>query len=86
MRAINNYILVEEVNRQERTDSGILLSASDKEGMRYKYGKVLNVGEEVGRIVSKDDEIFFDKSRSFKMMYDGKQITVIRLPDVIAVL
>jgi co-chaperonin GroES (HSP10) len=86
MRAINNYILVEEVNRQEKTESGILLSGADKENFRYKFGRVLNVGEEVGQVVSKDDEIFFDKSRSFKMMHDGKQITVIRLPDVIGVL
>lgn len=84
MQAIGKNIIIEQIDEEVKTGSGILLSAEDTKGMRYGKGKVLSPGTDVSKI-AKGDVIYYDKSQSFLMVAAEKQVTVIQERDVILV-
>ena len=84
-RVIGSYIVIEEINEEVSSDSGLLLGANDVNELRYHKGKVVMPGTDV-ETVSADDVIYYDKSGSFKMSLNGRAIVVIRERDVVIVL
>lgn len=84
MRAIGKNIIIEVVNEQVKTQSGLILSSSDKNEDRYRKGIVLHVGDEVNGI-NDFDVIYYDISRSFSINISGKNYTVIQERDIIIV-
>ena len=50
MKPLNKYIIVDDIEEQITTDSGLLLSGKDKEDMRYQKAKVVVPGTEVNII------------------------------------
>lgn len=85
MRAVNKYILIDEVNEEVKTESGFFLSANEAESMRYKRGVVVEPGNMV-EAVNRGDEVLYDKARGFSMIIHGKTYGVITENDVIVVL
>lgn len=85
MKAIGKNIIIESVNEEVRTESGLLLSAKDADGFRYKRGIVVSPGTEVTAILS-GDEIYYDKSHSYVMLIGEKPYTIIQERDVVVVL
>ena len=47
MRPISKYILIEPIEEEVRTESGILLTNDEAQSRRYHKGKVYSVGNEV---------------------------------------
>ena len=47
MRPIGKFIIIVPIEEEHKTDSGILLSASDIDHFRYKKGKVIKSGDHV---------------------------------------
>ena len=45
MRAINNFIIIDKIEEEVRTDSGLILSGEDVSQMRYAKGKIKTVGD-----------------------------------------
>ncbi len=84
MKPINKYIVVETIKEDIKTESGILLSAQDKEGFRYNKAKVIAPGTEVNSI-AKGDVVYYDKARSFTMIISGEPRTIIQERDVVVV-
>lgn len=85
MKPLNKYIIVDDIEEQITTDSGLLLSGKDKEDMRYQKAKVLVPGTEVN-IINKDDVVYYDKSRSFTMIINKEAKTIILERDIVVVL
>jgi len=81
MKVINDYILIEKLSEERKTEHGILLSGHDAKDMRYRKGKVLSSGN-----LNEGDTIYYDKTRSFALIVEGKEVTVIRMADVVVVL
>lgn len=84
MRAIGKYIVIEKVEEQEQSNSGLLLSAQDTKNFRYGKGKVLSVGTEVVAI-KEGDSIYYDSRQEFTMIVEGEKRTVISERDVVLV-
>lgn len=84
MQAIGKNIVIEHIDENIKTDSGLLLSGEDAKQMRYGKAKVLSPGTDVTKI-NKDDVIYYDKVQSFIMIVGEKQVTVIQERDVILV-
>lgn len=84
MIAIGKHIIVETVEKEQKTDSGLLLSAEDSNNFRYKVGIVVAEGTDVSSI-KKGDEIYYDKSRSYTMLINEKPYTIIREAEVVVV-
>lgn len=84
MKAIGKNIVVENIEEEVKTGSGMILSGEDTKQLRYGKAKVISPGSDVANIKA-DDIIYYDKVQSFIMIVDDKQVTVIQERDVILV-
>lgn len=84
MKAIGKYIVIESIDEEIRTESGLILSGKDADGFRYKKGLVVNVGTDVSSI-SEGDKVYYDKGHSFTMVINESPYTIIQERDVVVV-
>lgn len=85
MRAVNNYIIIQETVEEKKTSSGLLLTHDMSEEMRYGKGVVHEVGDKVS-VVQKGDSIYFDKRQGHQVRLEGVLYGVIREPDVVVII
>ena len=85
MKPINKYIIINKIEEEMTTDSGLLLSDADANSFRYKKAKVVKPGTEV-KTVNSDDLIYYDKHAGFDMIIEKATYTVILERDVVVVL
>jgi len=85
MKPINKYILVSKIDEEVKTSSGLLLSAEDVEGFRYRKAEVIKPGTEV-KDINQGDIIYYDKRSGYTMLIDDSPVTVILERDVVVVL
>ena len=85
MRPIGKFIIIVPIEEEHKTDSGILLSASDIDHFRYKKGKVIKSGDHV-EVINEDDIIYFDKNAGHSMLLNDQPYTIIQERDVVVVL
>lgn len=85
MQPINKYILINSIDEQIQTESGLLLSGSDNEKFRYKKGQVERPGTTVD-CVKEGDMIYYDKNAGYTMIINDTPYTIILERDVVVVL
>ena len=85
MKPIGKNLIVKNINEEITTDSGLVLSGTDVDAMRYKKALVIESGTEVS-FIKKDDIIYYDKSHGFTMLIEDKPHTIIQERDVVVVL
>ncbi len=85
MKPIGKYIIIQPIEEQLKTKSGLLLTATDANEFRYKKGKVIKPGTNVNEI-SEQDNIYYDKSAGFSLLLNDITYTVITERDVVVVL
>lgn len=84
MKPIGKYIAIEPMHEEMKTEGGLLLSAQDADGFRYKKGTVIASGTEVFNIHA-GDVIFYDTGAGHTMMISSRVVTMIREGDVVVV-
>ena len=84
MKPINKYIVVKDIEEEVKTESGLLLSSTDKDSFRYCKALVVEQGTEVNSI-AKGDVVYYDKARSFTMIIKDEPMTIIQERDVVVV-
>jgi co-chaperonin GroES (HSP10) len=84
MIAIGKNIIIETVEKEVKTESGLLLSAHDANDFRYKTGIVVVPGTDVS-VIKAGDEIYYDKNNSYTMVINDKPYTIIHERDVVVV-
>ena len=84
MRAIGKYIIIQPIEEEIKTKSGLILSGEDANQFRYKKGKVVEPGTEVPHIKA-GDVIYYDKAHGFTMIIQENQYSVIQERDVVVV-
>ena len=86
MKAVGNYLVIEEVKQKPtKTKGGLLLTDKIKEDIRYRQGIVKSVGSLV-QGVKVDDNIYYDKHAGFNVEIDENIFLVIKQQDVVIVL
>lgn len=85
MKPIGKYVIIQTIEEEIKTKSGLLLTASDVEEFRYKKGKVIKSGTHVKEI-SDNDLIYYDKSAGFSLLLNDNPYTVITERDIVVVL
>ena len=85
MKPIARYILIEPIEEEIKTESGILLSGDEAHKRRYQKGKVHSIGHHVESI-NADDIIYYDHRSAHTLLMEGSKITVIQEKDVVIVL
>tara|TARA_R100001594_G_scaffold130645_2_gene169863 strand:+ start:872 stop:1129 length:258 start_codon:yes stop_codon:yes gene_type:complete len=84
MRAVNYYIIVENIKKSPKKIAGLeIIDKLDTEN-RYTKAKIISVGNKVEGI-NIDDIIHYDKTRGHGITFEEKQYSVIQIPDVVIV-
>jgi len=84
MKAIGKNIVIEKIEEEVTTDSGLLLSNEDAKAFRYQKGKVLLPGTEVCHL-KENDIIYYDTRQAYTLVINGTQSTIIQERDVVVV-
>lgn len=85
MVPINKYVIINSIDEQIQTESGLLLSGSDNEKFRYKKGQVVKPGTNVD-CVKEGDLIYYDKGAGYTMLINDIPYTIILERDIVVVL
>lgn len=85
IRPLNDKILVKMKEYQDKTKSGIILSSSTKESLQI--AKVVEVGNKTDtNYIKKGDTIIVNKNAGDEVQYQGKEYSVIKMEDILAVI
>ena len=86
MKAVGNYLVIQEIKEKPtKTKGGLLLTDKIKEDIRYRQGVVKSVGSLV-QGVKANDNIYYDKHAGFNVEIDENIFLVIKQQDVVIVL
>jgi chaperonin GroES len=92
LKPLGDRVIIELVESEEKTASGIVLPDSAKEKpqegkvVAVGTGRVLDNGERVALEVSVDDRIIFSKYSGTEVKYEGAEYLVLRESDILAVI
>ncbi|MCH6269469.1 MULTISPECIES: co-chaperone GroES [Neobacillus] len=91
LRPLGDRIIIELVESEEKTASGIVLPDTAKEKpqegkvVAVGTGRVLDNGERVAVEVSEGDRIIFSKYAGTEVKYQGTEYLILRESDILAV-
>lgn len=92
LRPLGDRIVIELVESEEKTASGIVLPDSAKEKpqegkvVAVGTGRVLESGERVALEVSVGNRIIFSKYSGTEVKYQGNEYLILRESDILAVI
>lgn len=92
LKPLGDRLIIETVQKEEKTASGIVLpdSAQEKpqEGrvVAVGSGRVTDNGERVALEVEAGDSVIFSKFAGTEVKYEGKEYLILRESDVLAVM
>lgn len=91
IKPLGDRVIIELVETEEKTASGIVLPDSAKEKpqegkvVAVGSGRVLDNGEKVALEVSVGDRIIFSKFAGTEVKYEGTEYLILRENDILAV-
>jgi chaperonin GroES len=91
LKPLGDRIVIELVQSEEKTASGIVLPDSAKEKpqegkvVAVGSGRVLDSGERVAVEVSVGDRIIFSKYAGTEVKYQGNEYLILRESDILAI-
>jgi len=85
MIAIGKNVIIQPIEEELKTQSGLLLTAADVGEFRYKKGKVIKQGTDV-QAIKANDIIYYDKSAGFSLLINNTSYTIITERDIVVVL
>lgn len=92
LKPLGDRILIETVESEEKTASGIVLPDTAKEKpqegrvIAVGNGRITDNGERIALEVSEGDKIIFSKYAGTEVKYDGKEYLILRESDVLAII
>lgn len=92
LKPLGDRIIIELVEQEEKTASGIVLPDSAKEKpqegkvVAVGSGRVTDNGEKIAPEVAEGNKIIFSKFAGTEVKYDGKEYLILRENDILAVI
>lgn len=92
LKPLGDRVVIELVETEEKTASGIVLPESAKEKpqegriVAVGTGRVLDSGERVAPEVKEGDNIIFSKYAGTEVKYEGNEYLILRESDILAVI
>ena len=84
MKAVNHYIIIEQIKEGPKKVGGLVLTDEINEDNRYLKGKVISVGNKVEGI-KENDVIYYDKHAGHGIQHKDKFYGVIKQLDVVLI-
>ncbi|MFD1851569.1 co-chaperone GroES [Oceanobacillus bengalensis] len=91
IKPLGDRVIIELVEQEEKTASGIVLPDSAKEKpqegkvVAVGTGRVLDNGERVALEVSEGNRIIFSKFAGTEVKYEGTEYLILRENDILAI-
>ncbi|HLU22075.1 co-chaperone GroES [Lederbergia graminis] len=92
LKPLGDRVVIELVESEEKTASGIVLPDTAKEKpqegkvVAVGTGRVLDNGERVALEVSEGDKIIFSKYAGTEVKYQGTEYLILRESDILAII
>ncbi|AZB41401.1 MULTISPECIES: co-chaperone GroES [Bacillaceae] len=92
LKPLGDRVIIELVESEEKTASGIVLPDSAKEKpqegkvVAAGTGRILDNGEKVALEVAAGDRIIFSKYAGTEVKYEGTEYLILRESDILAVI
>ena len=92
LKPLGDRVIIELVQSEEKTASGIVLPDTAKEKpqegkvVAVGTGRILENGERVALEVSQGDTIIFSKYAGTEVKYEGTEYLILRESDILAVI
>lgn len=92
LKPLGDRLIIEPVEKEEKTASGIVLPDSAKEKpqegrvVAVGSGRLTDKGERVAMEVAEGNSVIFSKYAGTEVKYDGKEYLILREDDVLAVI
>ena len=84
MKAVNNYIIVENIKIEPKKIGGLIMTEELDDDNRYIKAKVISTGNLVEGIKD-NDIVYYDKHAGHVIDYNGNEYQVITIKDVVLV-
>ncbi len=84
MKAINDYIVVDQLKEGPKKVGGLLLTDTTDSDNRYKKAKVISVGN-LADIIKEGSMVMYDKHAGHNITYEESLYRVIKLRDIVLV-
>ena len=84
MKAVNYYIIIDQIKDEPKKVGGLILTESVDDDNRYLKAKVISIGNLVEGICV-DDIIYYDKHAGHDISFKDKLYRVIQDKDVILI-
>jgi co-chaperonin GroES (HSP10) len=84
MKAVNHYIIIEQIKEGPKKVGGLILTDEINEDNRYLKAKVISIGNLVEGIHT-DDIIYYDKHAGHGIQHKDKFYGVIKQMDVVLI-
>ena len=90
VRPLGDRVVIKNVETEETTKSGIILTSSAKEKPQYAYviavgpGGVVD-GKEITMQVKEGQKVIYSKYAGTEVKVDGEELIIVRQSDILAV-
>ena len=84
LKPLGDRVIIEIVEAEEKTASGIVLPDSAQE--KPQQGRIIAVSEKTNFDLKEGDNIIFSKFAGTEVKHQGKQHSILRETDILAVL
>ncbi|HLS24235.1 MAG TPA: co-chaperone GroES [Pseudogracilibacillus sp.] len=84
IKPLGDRVLIELVEKEATTASGIVLPDSAKE--QPQEGKVVAVGKDAQDEVNVDDRVIYSKFAGTEVEYEGNEYLILNVTDILAVI
>jgi len=84
MKAINDYVVVDQIKEGPKKVGGLLLTDTTDSDNRYKKAKVISVGN-LADIIKEGSMVMYDKHAGHDVTYEESIYRVIKLRDIVLV-
>tara|TARA_Y100001963_G_scaffold152421_1_gene237210 strand:- start:909 stop:1166 length:258 start_codon:yes stop_codon:yes gene_type:complete len=84
MKAVNHYIIVENIKTEPKKIGGLIMTEDLDDDNRYIKAKVISIGNLVEGIKD-SDTVYYDKHAGHGVQYKNKLYQVIKSGDVVLI-
>lgn len=86
MRAIGKYIVIDPIKEETTSSSGLIMTSTDENDLRYGKAVCVHVGEDVIASITEATIIYYDRRAGHGVRIQSRPYHIIQERDVVLVL
>jgi co-chaperonin GroES (HSP10) len=86
MRAIGKYIVIEPIKEETKASSGLIMTSTDENDLRYGKAECIHVGQDVIAAITTSSVVYYDRRAGHGVRIQNRPYHIIQERDVVLVL